>query len=657
MPLSDKIALTQSLLRSGASIRELNTVRKHLSAIKGGQLLRATNGARVLSLILSDVPGDDLATIGSGLTAPDPTTYADAIAVLKRRQLWGRAPETIRDHLERGNAGQIPETPKSDDAIFARVTNVIIGSNQTALDAAETAARELGYTVDRSQELRGEANDLGRALATHMTTIAGDRHLRRSREASRSSPCEAPAKAAARSRPRSRWRMELSRIAGDRRIAALFAGTDGIDGPTDAAGAFAFPDSVARAQAAGLNPETALSAQRCLQLLQKHRRPFCSRQHRYQRRRHLHRADKLPGPINFQNNVRSPASKSTRFLPTARSHPATTRAPVTLIPGDGVGPEVIGAAVAVVDATGVKIDWQHQFAGAAGVKRYGSPAPDQLLESLRQTGVALKGPLETQVGEGYRSINVYLRRELNLYANIRPTQSFPGVTHAVQECRPGDRAREHRGPVLRHRASGRAGRGRERQGDHGARVAAYRAFRVRVCAQEPSQVGHRDPQGQHHEALRWAVSEVRPRGGAANIPISNTREQIVDAACMRLVTEPTSFDMLLLENLYGDIVSDLCAGLVGGLGVVPGANYGDRGAIFEAVHGTAPDIAGKNLANPTAAILSAAMMLDYLGHPREASACARGVKAVLKSGRMVTRDLGGKASTADMTRAADQSAR
>jgi len=258
IPLSDKIALTQSLLRSGASIRELNTVRKHLSAIKGGQLLHATNGARVLSLILSDVPGDDLATIGSGLTAPDPTTYADAIAVLKRRQLWGRAPETIRDHLERGNAGQVAETPKSDDPMFDKVTNVIIGSNQTALDAAETAARNLGYTVDRSQELRGEANDLGRTLATHMTAIAGDRMcvvaggepVVTVRGSGKGGRAQQAALALA---------MELSRIAGNRRIVALFAGTDGIDGPTDAAGAFEFPDSVARAQAAGLNPETALS--------------------------------------------------------------------------------------------------------------------------------------------------------------------------------------------------------------------------------------------------------------------------------------------------------------------------------------------------------------------------------------------------------------
>jgi glycerate 2-kinase len=258
VPLADKIALTQSLLHSGASIRELNTVRKHLSAIKGGQLLRSANGARVVSLILSDVPGDDLTTIGSGLTAPDPTTFADAISVLKRRQLWGRAPETIRDHLERGNASQVAETPKSDDPMFARVANRIIGNNQTALDAAEVAARGLGYDVDRSQELRGEANDLGRALATHMTrntsdricVIAGGEPVVTVRGSGKGGRAQQAALALG---------LELSRVADNRRIAALFAGTDGVDGPTDAAGAFAFSDSVARAQAAGLDPETALS--------------------------------------------------------------------------------------------------------------------------------------------------------------------------------------------------------------------------------------------------------------------------------------------------------------------------------------------------------------------------------------------------------------
>jgi glycerate 2-kinase len=258
VPLADKVALTQSLLRSGASIRELNTVRKHLSMVKGGQLLRAANGARVLSLILSDVPGDDLATIGSGLTAPDPTTFADAISVLKRRQLWGRAPETIRDYLERGNAGQVPETPKRDDPIFARVTNTIVGSNRTALDAAEVMARELGYSIDRLQELRGEANDLGRALANHMMAMTGERICVIAggepdvivRGSGRGGRAQQAALAMA---------IELSRVDSDRRIAALFAGTDGIDGPTDAAGAFAFPDSVARAQAADIDPETALS--------------------------------------------------------------------------------------------------------------------------------------------------------------------------------------------------------------------------------------------------------------------------------------------------------------------------------------------------------------------------------------------------------------
>ena len=257
VPLGDKITLTQSLLRSGASIRELNTVRKHLSRIKGGQLLRGMNGARVVSLILSDVPGDDLATIGSGLTAPDPSTFSDAIAVLKRRQLWGRAPESIRDHLERGNAGQIAETPKTDDPIFARVTNIIIGSNRTALDAAEVAANQLGYQVDRSQELRGEANELGPALARHMSGITRDRTCVIA-GGEPSVTVRGGGKGGREQQAALAFAMELARLGGDRRIAALFAGTDGIDGPTDAAGAFAFPDTIARAHAAGLDPETSL---------------------------------------------------------------------------------------------------------------------------------------------------------------------------------------------------------------------------------------------------------------------------------------------------------------------------------------------------------------------------------------------------------------
>ncbi len=266
--LADKIALTRSLLRSGASIRELNAVRKHLSAIKGGRMLHALRGARVVSLILSDVPDDDLSTIGSGLTAPDPTTYGDVISILKRRHLWGRAPESIRDHLERGNAGQVPETPKRDDPTFAKVTNLIVGGNRTALDAAEAAARDLGYAVDRSQELRGEANDLGRSLAAHMSALSGDRisvigggePVVTVRGSGMGGRAQQVALALA---------LELSCTSPDRRIAALFAGTDGIDGPTDAAGAFAFPDLVGRARDRNLDAEKALANNDAYHLFEK----------------------------------------------------------------------------------------------------------------------------------------------------------------------------------------------------------------------------------------------------------------------------------------------------------------------------------------------------------------------------------------------------
>src|SRR5580704_18340744 len=324
--------------------------------------------------------------------------------------------------------------------------------------------------------------------------------------------------------------------------------------------------------------------------------------------------------------------------------------PVTLIPGDGVGPEVIGAAVSVVDATGVKIDWQHQFAGAAGMKRYRSPAPDQLLESLRQTGVALKGPLETQIGEGYRSINVYLRRELNLYANIRPTLSFPGVTTRFKNV----------DLVIVRENTEDLYSGIEHQVAPGVvesvKVITARASRrIARFAFEYARKNKRKSVTAIHKANIMKLSDGLflkcARAIARDYPEIEYTEQIVDAACMRLVTEPTSFDMLLLENLYGDIVSDLCAGLVGGLGVVPGANYGERGAIFEAVHGTAPDIAGKNVANPVAAILSGAMLVEYLGHVAAARNIREAVGTVLRTGSILTPDLGGRATTTEMTAA------
>ena len=265
--LADKIAITSALMRAGATIRELNIVRKHLSAIKGGRLLAATHAeVEVLSLILSDVPGDPLsdasggilATIGSGPTVADPSTYSDAIGVLKRRRIWGRAPETGRDHLERGAAGELGETVKAADPALARVTNLIVGDNRMAVDAAAEAASELGYDVVQGADLSGEANELGCAIARQASEIDTERAcLVAGGEAvvtvigkGRGGRAQQCALAMA---------MELANVAAGRRVAALFAGTDGIDGPTDAAGAIATPETLARAAEAGVDAGAALA--------------------------------------------------------------------------------------------------------------------------------------------------------------------------------------------------------------------------------------------------------------------------------------------------------------------------------------------------------------------------------------------------------------
>ena len=260
LTLADKIAVNDALLKAGASIRELNTVRKHLSAVKGGRLLRHCGGARVIGLILSDVPGNDLGTIGSGLTAPDASGVGDAVAVLKRRQVWGRAPEAVRSYLERATGGEIDTTVKTDDPILERVTNVIVGDSAMALEAAAAAAAALGYYPQRWKPLHGEANDVGRALAEHMCDVTPQRvcviaggepvvTVRGGGKGGRAQQCALA------------MGLELSRVGRDhpKRIAALFAGTDGIDGPTDAAGAFASPATVADGERAGLGAATALA--------------------------------------------------------------------------------------------------------------------------------------------------------------------------------------------------------------------------------------------------------------------------------------------------------------------------------------------------------------------------------------------------------------
>ena len=317
----------------------------------------------------------------------------------------------------------------------------------------------------------------------------------------------------------------------------------------------------------------------------------------------------------------------------------------TLIPGDGIGPEVIGAAVRVIEGAGGRVAWDVQAAGRDAFDRLGTAIPDALLASFRRTRVGLKGPLETQVGRaGYRSVNVALRKTFDLYANVRPIRSFSGLRTAfagvdlivvrenTEDLYSGIEHQIAPGvvesvKVITARASRRiarfafelARRQRRRKivAIHKANIMKLSDGLFLACAR---QVSRRHP--------RVAYSEL-----------------IVDNACMQLVLRPQEFDVLLLENLYGDIVSDLCAGLVGGLGVVPGANLGDRHALFEAVHGTAPDIAGKNLANPLAAILSGAMLLRHVGQGRAAGRIERAVDELLRKGRIRTRDLGGRATT------------
>ena len=319
--------------------------------------------------------------------------------------------------------------------------------------------------------------------------------------------------------------------------------------------------------------------------------------------------------------------------------------PATLIPGDGIGPEVIGAAVRVMEAAGGRIAWDEQLAGKAAFDRHGTAIPDALIRSIRRTRVGLKGPLETQIGRvGYRSVNVALRKTFDLYANVRPIKSRPGIKSAfsgvdlvvvrenTEDLYSGIEHQIAPGvvesvKVITARASRRIARF--------AFDLARREKRKRVVA--------------IHKANIMKLSDglflACARQTARRYPGIAYGELIVDNACMQLVLRPQTFDVLLLENLYGDIVSDLCAGLVGGLGVTPGANVGARHAIFEAVHGTAPDIAGQNRANPIAATLSGAMLLHHVGQRRPAIRIEHAVDRLVRERRALPRDLGGTATT------------
>jgi isocitrate dehydrogenase (NAD+) len=324
---------------------------------------------------------------------------------------------------------------------------------------------------------------------------------------------------------------------------------------------------------------------------------------------------------------------------------------ITLIPGDGIGPEVTRAATAVVAAAGVDVAWDRQLAGATAVEASGDPIPAELIRSIRRNRVALKGPLATRVGRvGFRSVNVALRKIFDLYANLRPIRNLPGVKSAFEGV---DLivVRENTEDVYA---------GIEHQIAPGVVesikvITAKASKRIAKFAFEYAQRERRRKVTAIHKANIMKLSDGLFLSCAAQVarryPKVEYQEMIVDNACMQLVLRPKQFDVLLLENLYGDIVSDLCAGLVGGLGVVPGANLGSRYAIFEAVHGTAPDIAGKNLADPIAAILSAAMLLRHIGEHAAAGRTEAAVRAVVRGGRHRTADLGGRCSTTDVTNA------
>ncbi len=316
---------------------------------------------------------------------------------------------------------------------------------------------------------------------------------------------------------------------------------------------------------------------------------------------------------------------------------------VVLIPGDGIGPEVSGAARRVVDATGVDIAWEVREAGAAVAERVGTPLPDEVVEAIRTAGVALKGPVTTPVGKGFRSVNVTLRQRLELYAAVRPVRSLPGVPSRFDHV---DLV------VVRENTEGLYA-GLEHEVVPGVVeslkvVTEAASLRIARFAFELARRKGRRRVTVVHKANIMKLSDGLfldcARRVAAEHPDIACDDLIIDNCAMQLVRAPERFDVLLLENLYGDIISDLCAGLVGGLGVVPGANIGDRCAVFEAVHGSAPDLAGRRLANPTALILSAAEMLRHLGEDGAADRVVAAVEKALADPVSRTRDLGGPAT-------------
>ncbi len=332
--------------------------------------------------------------------------------------------------------------------------------------------------------------------------------------------------------------------------------------------------------------------------------------------------------------------------------------PVTLIPGDGIGPNITDATLRILDAAGAKFEWDYQLAGMAAVSAHGNPMPDATLDSIRRTTVALKGPLETPVGEGFRSVNVALRKEFDLYANVRPA-------HVIRQ---GGRFEKVDVVLIRENTEGlyygaehyiRIGPDPRAAAESVALITRFGSERIIRYAFEYA-VNHgrtkitlvhkanilKYSQGIFLDAGREIAREYEGR--------VEFEEQIVDAMAMKLVLYPERFDVICTTNLFGDILSDLISGLVGGLGLAPGGNIGAHGAIFEAVHGTAPDIAGKGIANPGALVLAACMMLDHLGDSPRATRIRNAFETTIRDGVTLTQDLGGTATTNEFTDAVIQ---
>jgi isocitrate dehydrogenase (NAD+) len=322
--------------------------------------------------------------------------------------------------------------------------------------------------------------------------------------------------------------------------------------------------------------------------------------------------------------------------------------PVVLIPGDGIGPEVTAAMQAVVRAAGADLTWVEAFAGLGAAERFGDPLPQATLDLIRRYRVALKGPCTTPVGKGFRSINVRLRQDLELYASVRPVQTLPGIRVPYQNVNL---------VVVRENTEGLYS-GLEHVVVPGVveslRIVTHTAAEriVRYAFELARQQGRRRVTFCHKAdvlPLSDGLFLSTARTVAGDYPFLEFQELPVDALCLRLALEPADFDVLVMENLFGDVISDLCAGLVGGLGLVPGANLGTRYSVFEAVHGSAPDIAGKGVANPIALIRSAAMMLEHIGQRTPARRIEESVRRTLAAGRGLTRDLGGDGNTATLT--------